>query len=63
MYAIRSYYVSYDVFSEPIEQLRKETDNRASTREVVRAIAKMPLIAEPGTRYSYGLGHDRNNFV
>jgi len=50
--------LSYDVFSEPIEQLRKETDNRATTREVVRAIAKMPLIAEPGTRYSYGLGHD-----
>ena len=24
----------------------------------MRAIAKMPLIAEPGTRYSYGLGHD-----
>jgi CubicO group peptidase (beta-lactamase class C family) len=50
--------LSYDVFSEPIEQLKKETDNRATTREVVRAIAKMPLIAEPGTRYSYGLGHD-----
>ena len=50
--------LSYDVFSEQIKQVRSETNNRATTREVVSAIAKMPLIAEPGTRFSYGLGHD-----
>lgn len=50
--------LSYDVFSEPIRQIREQTNDRASTREIVRAIAKMPLIAEPGTRYSYALGHD-----
>lgn len=49
---------SYDVFSEPIQQVNRETNNHATTREIVRAIAKMPLIAEPGTRYSYALGHD-----
>jgi len=50
--------LSYDVFSESIQQIREQTNDRASTREIVRAIAKMPLIAEPGTRYSYALGHD-----
>ena len=50
--------LSYDVFSEPILQVQRETNNCATTREIVRAIAKMPLIAEPGTRYSYSLGHD-----
>ena len=50
--------LSYDVFSEPIRNLQRESGNHATTREVARAIAEMPLIAEPGTRFSYGLGHD-----
>lgn len=50
--------LSYDVFSEPIRDLQRESGNHATTREVARAIAEMPLIAEPGTRFSYGLGHD-----
>ncbi len=50
--------LSYDVFSEPIHKMQQESGNQATTREVAKAIAAMPLIAEPGTRFSYGLGHD-----
>ena len=50
--------LSYDVASEPIQKTKQETDNEASTREMVAAIARMPLIYQPGTRYSYALGHD-----
>lgn len=50
--------LSYDVLSEPIQKMRRETNDQASTREMMRAIARMPLLFEPGTRYSYSLGHD-----
>lgn len=49
--------LTYDVESEAIRELLKENPN-ASTREVIRAISKMPLLFEPGTRYQYSLGHD-----
>lgn len=35
-----------------------EQNPHASTREIVRAFAKIPLLFEPGTRYSYSLAHD-----
>jgi CubicO group peptidase (beta-lactamase class C family) len=50
--------LSYDVKPEPILALKQESNNKASTREIVKAIAKMPLIAEPQTRWSYSIGHD-----
>ena len=50
--------LSYDTTSEAVMQLKKESENQACTREVVAAIAKMPLICEPRTRWAYGLGHD-----
>jgi len=50
--------LSYDVFSEAIQEKKRETGNKASTRQMMEAIARMPLICEPGTRYSYALGHD-----
>jgi CubicO group peptidase (beta-lactamase class C family) len=50
--------LSYDVFSEVIEEKKRETGNKAGTREMVAAIARMPLIFDPGTHYSYALGHD-----
>lgn len=50
--------LSYDIFSEPIQRVKSESNGEAGTIEVVNAIAEMPLIAEPGTRFSYGLGHD-----
>ena len=50
--------LSYDVASEVIREKQHETHNKASTRQMIGAIARMPLICEPGTRYSYALGHD-----
>ena len=49
--------LTYDMQSEAIRALLKDKPE-ATTREVVAAIAKMPLLFEPGTRYRYSLGHD-----
>ena len=49
--------LTYDLRSEAIrELLAKKPD--ASTREVIAAVARMPLLFEPGTHYHYSLGHD-----
>jgi len=51
--------LSYNIlWSEDIKKVKEETSNQASTREIVKAIAKGTLLFEPGTRYSYSLGHD-----
>ncbi len=41
-----------------VEQLLQRQDNRATTREVIDALAQEPLSFEPGTRWKYGRGHD-----
>ncbi len=50
--------LSYDTTAKELEDLRVRSNNLASTREVIAEMAKMPLVYEPRTRYSYGLGHD-----
>ncbi len=50
--------LSYNTTSEPIMELKERSGNKASTREIVSAIAKMPLLYEPGARHAYSLGHD-----
>ena len=50
--------MSYDTDSKEERKIREDTGNQATTREVMKAIAKMPLVYEPGTRYCYSLGHD-----
>ena len=50
--------LTYDTMAEPIRRLQLESGNKASPREMVRAIAQIPLIFEPGTHYAYSLGHD-----
>lgn len=50
--------LSYNTASEPIVELKKKSSNKASTREMVSAIAQMPLLYEPGARHAYSLGHD-----
>lgn len=50
--------MSYDMQSEALMQMRYESNYHASTREVASAIAKMPLLYEPGTRWDYSLSHD-----
>ena len=49
---------NYDTAGGPILQLKKETGNQADTRQMMGAIARMPLLFEPGTHYSYSLSHD-----
>ena len=49
--------LTYDMQSEGIRALLEKKPN-PSTREVIAAIARMPLLFEPGTRYHYSLGHD-----
>ncbi len=50
--------LTYDTQSEAIREVIEKTRGQAGTREIVRAIAQMPLIFEPGTRWAYSLGHD-----
>lgn len=49
--------LSYDTASKELMEL-KQKNPMATTREVAAAIAKMPLIYEPQTRYGYSLAHD-----
>ncbi len=50
--------LSYNTTSEPILEWKEKSGNKASTREMMTAIAQMPLLYEPGTRHAYSLGHD-----
>lgn len=49
---------NYNLGFEGIKRVKAETDNKASTREIVAAIAEMPLSFEPGENYQYSLCHD-----
>ncbi len=49
---------SYDTTALAIRQAVEKSGGRAGTREIVRAMADMPLIYEPRTRWSYSLAHD-----
>ena len=48
----------YNLFSDSLQQLYKDTDGRCPTREVARYLAREPLAYQPGDRYQYSLGHD-----
>ena len=48
--------INYDINSEPLKEARAKEG--ASTLDVIRAMAKMPLNFEPGTHYQYSLCHD-----
>ncbi|MCR5648234.1 MAG: beta-lactamase family protein [Oscillospiraceae bacterium] len=50
--------MTYDTSSEAVKRAAAEAGGRASTRELVAAMAEMPLAYEPGTRWLYSLGHD-----
>ncbi|MBR6452312.1 MAG: beta-lactamase family protein [Lachnospiraceae bacterium] len=49
---------SYDTDDPNIRRVVKESGGRAGTREIVSALAKTPLLFEPGTHWSYSLCHD-----
>lgn len=50
--------LSYDLDSEAVQAAVADSRGQAGTVEIVNAIAKMPLLFDPGTHYSYSLGHD-----
>lgn len=50
--------MTYDLSSEAVSKVLKETEGKATTRELAAAMAEMPLAFEPGSRWLYSLGHD-----
>lgn len=49
---------SYDIGAPSIRDAVQRTDGKLPTRELARAIAKVPLLFEPGTRWNYSMCHD-----
>lgn len=49
---------SYDVGSPSIQEAVKRTDGTLPTRDFARALAKEPLLFEPGTHWNYSMCHD-----
>lgn len=49
--------MDYDYNAEEIKAALKENPN-ASTAEIIRAIAKRPLVAHPREKFNYGFSHD-----
>ena len=50
--------IDYSIRRQSIERIKKLTEGRCPTLDVVRALAEDPLVCEPGERYVYGLSHD-----
>lgn len=49
---------SYDGTARPVADLLRETNGRPTTRQVVGALARVPLLFEPGTHFRYSFCHD-----
>ncbi|EPR11857.1 serine hydrolase domain-containing protein [Ruminiclostridium papyrosolvens] len=50
--------LNYNLQAPSILKVLKDTKNEATTREVIRELAKEPLEFEPGTHFLYSLSHD-----
>jgi len=50
--------LTYNFRTPEIEKIKQETDNKASTRQIVAEIAKSPLAYDPTERWMYSLAHD-----
>ncbi|HZJ82176.1 MAG TPA: serine hydrolase domain-containing protein [Clostridia bacterium] len=50
--------LNYNLLAPSIRKVLKDTGNKATTRQIVEALANEPLDFEPGTRYQYSLSHD-----
>ncbi|MDO5337331.1 MAG: serine hydrolase domain-containing protein [Eubacteriales bacterium] len=48
----------YDTSAQELLRIREQRYETATTREVVSEMAKLLLVAEPGTRWMYGFEHD-----
>lgn len=49
---------SYDCYSPQLKKAIDETNGKCPTREVMKYLAKEPLLFEPGDRWEYSLCHD-----
>ncbi|TLS50734.1 beta-lactamase family protein [Paenibacillus antri] len=49
---------SYDLGAPSIRDVVRRTEGKVPTREFAAALAKEPLLFEPGTRWNYSLCHD-----
>ena len=49
---------SYDLYAPALQEKIKESADSASTREMIEALSKVPLLFEPGTGWNYSLSHD-----
>ncbi|MCL6604007.1 MAG: beta-lactamase family protein [Paenibacillus sp.] len=49
---------SYDLGAPSIQEVVERTNGRVPTREFAAALAKEPLLFEPGTQWNYSLCHD-----
>lgn len=49
---------SYDLNSPQIVKCKEETNGKCPTREVMKYLAKEPLLFEPGEKWEYSLCHD-----
>ncbi|WP_145330660.1 serine hydrolase [Paenibacillus xylanexedens] len=49
---------SYDIHSPSIKEAVERTHGTLPTREFARAVAKEPLMFEPGTHWNYSMCHD-----
>jgi len=50
--------LNYDLGLPSVRRVLKETAGKATTREIIKALAEELLDFEPGTRYQYSLSHD-----
>lgn len=49
---------SYNIDTQGFQKARELTNGKMDTVEVIKCVAKDPLIYEPGTRWVYSIGHD-----
>ena len=50
--------IDYDMEHPAVREALAQYGDGITTREIVRAIARKPLLFEPGTHWMYGLNHD-----
>lgn len=48
----------YGVETDEIKKVREESGGRCPTRAIASALAKKPLLFDPGTHWLYGMSHD-----
>ena len=50
--------LDYNIRRAGIDRVKKQTEGRCPTLDIIRALPEDPLVCEPGERYVYGLSHD-----